>query len=259
MLISPVCLQQLAEADIQFANLSIAAWGQDNTTIEYGYDDNGSMTSKVTKTTSTPQETIEAVAYEYNLQNRLSKVTTTPYVDGVAQTPIVAEYKYDPDGNRMQKTDGAATTTYLVDSQNLTGYSQVFVETTGVNKTAYIIGDDVLAQATGTQQADIQYLLYDGHGSTRQLTSNSGTVVPNESYSYDAYGVMLGGDRATETSLLYTGEQYDSSAQMYYLRARYYDPSNGRFNQTDPFAGIKLNLHIILDAIRVRGLLHNRA
>jgi RHS repeat-associated protein len=83
--------------------------------------------------------------------------------------------------------------------------------------------------------------LYDGHGSTRQLTDSAGAIVPNESYSYGAYGVMLGGNptagNPAATNLLYTGEQYDTSAQSYYLRARYYDPLTGRFNRMDPFAG----------------------
>lgn len=33
------------------------------------------------------------------------------------------------------------------------------------------------------------------------------------------------------------GEQFDTDAQQYYLRARYYNQNNGRFNRTDPFAG----------------------
>jgi RHS repeat-associated protein len=37
--------------------------------------------------------------------------------------------------------------------------------------------------------------------------------------------------------LLYAGEQFDIDAQQYYLRAWYYDPLNGRFNRTDPYAG----------------------
>jgi RHS repeat-associated protein len=37
--------------------------------------------------------------------------------------------------------------------------------------------------------------------------------------------------------LLYTGEQFDTGLQQYYLRARYYNQNNGRFNQIDPFAG----------------------
>jgi len=50
--------------------------------------------------------------------------------------------------------------------------------------------------------------------------------------------MTLGGDPANAaTSLLYTGEMYDSSASMYYLRARWYDAATGRFNRIDPFAG----------------------
>jgi RHS repeat-associated protein len=84
-----------------------------------------------------------------------------------------------------------------------------------------------------------QYLAYDGHGSTRLLTSNTGSVASR--FSYDAYGMLLGGQPATlapaATPFLYTGEQFDSDLQNYNLRARYYDPSNGRFNRLDPFEG----------------------
>ena len=37
--------------------------------------------------------------------------------------------------------------------------------------------------------------------------------------------------------MLYSGEQFDTGLQQYYLRARYYNQNNGRFNQLDPFAG----------------------
>ncbi|UDQ98312.1 RHS repeat-associated core domain-containing protein [Lentisphaerota bacterium WC36G] len=39
------------------------------------------------------------------------------------------------------------------------------------------------------------------------------------------------------TDLLYSGEQFDSTLQQQYLRARYYDQNSGRFNRLDPFAG----------------------
>ena len=35
----------------------------------------------------------------------------------------------------------------------------------------------------------------------------------------------------------FNGEQFDPNLQMQYLRARYYDQSNGRFNRLDPFTG----------------------
>jgi RHS repeat-associated protein len=36
---------------------------------------------------------------------------------------------------------------------------------------------------------------------------------------------------------LYSGEQFDTDAQQYYLRARYYNQNNGTFNRVDPYAG----------------------
>lgn len=39
------------------------------------------------------------------------------------------------------------------------------------------------------------------------------------------------------SSLGYSGEHFDAQAQQQYLRARFYDPTNGRFNRLDPFAG----------------------
>ena len=80
---------------------------------------------------------------------------------------------------------------------------------------------------------------YDGHGSTRQLVADNEDVT--DAFSYDGYGMMLGGNptrtNPAATSLLYTGEHLDNDAQQYYLRARYYDTSTGRFNRPDPFSG----------------------
>jgi RHS repeat-associated protein len=42
---------------------------------------------------------------------------------------------------------------------------------------------------------------------------------------------------SAQTSLLYCGEQYDSTLNMYNFRARYYDPGTGRFNGMDSFMG----------------------
>jgi RHS repeat-associated protein len=84
-------------------------------------------------------------------------------------------------------------------------------------------------------------LLADGHGSTRQLVAGTSAISVNERYNYDGYGQTLGTTYTPSTppltKLLYTGQQFDVNMQQYYLRARYYDPSNGRFNQLDTFVG----------------------
>jgi len=38
---------------------------------------------------------------------------------------------------------------------------------------------------------------------------------------------------------LYSGEQFDLDLRQQYLRARYYDQGNGRFNRLDPFGGAR--------------------
>ncbi len=51
--------------------------------------------------------------------------------------------------------------------------------------------------------------------------------------------------RGAATSFKYTGEQHDNSTELYYLRARHYDPEVGRFTSRDPigFAGGDINLY----------------
>jgi len=229
MLITPSGFQTLAEADIQYGDIQASDWGSHGESIEYKYDANGSMKEKkiVNGATTT------TYAYEYNLQNRVAKLTKSE----TGQSDVVTLYKYDTSGRLVEKDVYGVTTSYLVDHYNHTGYSQVLKETTGTDVKSYIIGSDVLAQTLNTNGT--QYLLYDGHGSTRQVTDSSTPPSIIDSYSYDAYGVMLGGNPTSvpATNLLYAGEQFDINSQMYYNRARWYDTNNGRFNRVDPFSG----------------------
>ncbi|MDY7015560.1 MAG: RHS repeat-associated core domain-containing protein, partial [Cyanobacteriota bacterium] len=52
-----------------------------------------------------------------------------------------------------------------------------------------------------------------------------------------AYGELLESVGSTINPYLFAGEQYDPVLEEYYLRARYYDPSAGRFTARDPFEG----------------------
>jgi len=191
-----------------------------NGTTTYLYDANGSLTNKTTSGGT--------VSYAYNLANKLSGVT----VGGV-----ITSYLYNDSGIRVRSVTGTSTNLYLVDANNHTGYAQVLEELStigGAPTRSYVIGDDVLGQATSTTTS---WLLYDGHGSTRQLVKAGADVTSQ--YHFDGYGASLTTLPSNpETSLLYCGEQFDSTLQMYNLRARYYDQGTGRFNQRDAFAGI---------------------
>jgi RHS repeat-associated protein len=45
------------------------------------------------------------------------------------------------------------------------------------------------------------------------------------------------GPGASVNHWLFTGEQHDADSELYYLRARYYDPESGRFLSRDPLPG----------------------
>lgn len=81
----------------------------------------------------------------------------------------------------------------------------------------------------------IWYYIYDGHGSTRLLTNEEACVT--DRYSYDACGNLLQKEGGTQNDFLYTGEQYNANTGLYYLRARYMDPSTGTFISMDSYPG----------------------
>jgi len=197
MLIGPFGFEQLALGETQYEQISTADWANYDRTVDYTYDANGSCIEKKTEVTSS-QTPVEKVTYDYNLQNRLRRVTT----DDTGGTDAVVEYTYNdagikvkaysydtPDGGETKQSE--VTEIFLIDSYNHTGYAQVLEEWSPSGShpdVTYTIGDDVVTQYDPTNGA--RHLLYDGHGSTRQLVDNNEDV--KDAYSYDGYGVMLG-------------------------------------------------------------------
>ena len=54
-----------------------------------------------------------------------------------------------------------------------------------------------------------------------------------KTYDYDAFGVEQSPSATDTNPYRYCGEYYDTETGTYYLRARYYSPSIGRFTQED--------------------------
>jgi YD repeat-containing protein len=213
-LICPPIIQNLAEAATQYSRLTTDQWANAGTTITYQYDDNGALILKTE--TGKPQ-----IGYSYNLQGRLEcKYDTNNTPTEFDDDTILVQYVYNDAGIRVRKIENPGqaneiTTIYLVDSYNPTGYAQVLEETTNddtdITRTTYVLGDDVLYQGKANwvdpvwQSFDNEYLLYDGHGSTRQVSYYDDTpgdekAVISADYSYDAYGIMLGGNPAAGSS-----------------------------------------------------------
>ncbi|WP_235832708.1 RHS repeat-associated core domain-containing protein, partial [Acetivibrio mesophilus] len=83
--------------------------------------------------------------------------------------------------------------------------------------------------------------IHNAHGDITALTDGMGEVVNR--YSYDAFGNISDCVETVDNRFKYSGEVHDSVTGQYYLRARYYNPSIGRFMQEDTFRGDGLNLY----------------
>ncbi len=156
------------------------------------------------------------VTYTYDFEDRL--LTTSSGVQIV----------YDGDGNRVSETASGVMTKHLVDDLTPTGYAQVAEElVSGAITAQFTYGPMRISQ----RRTATSFYGYDAGGSVRQLTDNTGTIT--DTYAYDAFGNTVAQTGSTVNEFQYRGEQYDPSLQIYYLRARYYRPKNGRFLTVD--------------------------
>jgi len=197
----------------------------------YTYDDNGNTLTKTGPTGPTGTTT-----YTYDDANRLIQAITPQGTTA---------YVYTADGLRIRQTvtptGGTATTTWYV-QDSAYPYAQVIEEYTshgsGAKQLAatFTFADELLSQTRydgGTPTT--RFIQVDGFGSTRWLTDTTGAI--SDTIDYDAFGNEIGRTGTTNVEHLYRGEAFDPNVGFYYLRARYMDPSQGRFMGMDSFAG----------------------
>jgi RHS repeat-associated protein len=74
---------------------------------------------------------------------------------------------------------------------------------------------------------------YDAHGNISFLTDGSGNVT--DTYTYDAWGNLVARTGTTPNTRVFAGAEIDLDLGLVNLRARYYNPTTGRFLTVDPF------------------------
>ena len=94
---------------------------------------------------------------------------------------------------------------------------------------------------TKTDRRTIGFYHFDEQNSTAFITGNNQEI--QNAYIYDAFGNIRNQKETLHNRILYTGQQYDRESNQYYLRARYYNPTLGRFTQEDVYRGNGLNLY----------------
>lgn len=183
----------------------------------YTYDQNGNEKSAGSRT------------FTYDLANRL--ISTT----GGSTTTT---YTYNGDGLRLQASTGTQAskkTNYLWDVQG--NLPQFALERDGNNALLrrYVYGARRISMTTG---GSAYYYHYDNLGSVANVTSSTGSSQWTE--AYEPFGAIRtetkNSNSAPANFMKFTGEYLDPTG-LYYLRARQYDPSIGRFVGPDSLEG----------------------
>ena len=171
------------------------------------------------------------VVNHYNALNQLTETLTKNYK---------VSFTYDAEGLRTGKTVNGEKTVYVWDGD------QVVMELSkgGAVQKRYIRGNDLVYADKG-ENTEKTYYVTDMHGNVVQLLDESGNVT--KTYEYDSFGNEVKPEKKDENPYRYCGEYYDKETKEVYLRARYYEPSVGRFITRDTYTGESdepLSLHL---------------
>ncbi|WP_270170225.1 RHS repeat-associated core domain-containing protein [Paenibacillus sp. SYP-B4298] len=174
--------------------------------------------------------------YAYDSQNRLIKAV----VDGKE-----VAYRYNGDGLLYERTEGNQKTRYYYDGDQVIAEGTVAgAGNAAAFKMRYVRGKGLAAQQSASGKA---YYLHNGHGDVIELRDGTGNTALNR-YTYDIWGKPVIEQETVPNSFRYAGELWDGATQLQYLRARWYDPSVGRFISKDTYEGdiknpLTLNLY----------------
>jgi RHS repeat-associated protein len=198
----------------------------------YSYDNRGNRQSLENNTNF---DSIGA-DYGYDKRDQLTSVITT---DGKN-----VNYKYNGDGLLYERTENGVTIRFYYDGANVIAEANV-VGGIATLKSRYIRGSTGLI-ARQDAAGNKSYYLANGHSDIVELRDSNGTI--QNQYSYDIWGNPLITSGPVENPFRYSGEYWDKSTSLQYLRARWYDPSIGRFINEDTYEGditnpLSLNLY----------------
>ena len=186
------------------------------------YDADGSMTAKCEGTVSTNGTTCSGTtttSLAYDALNRLTQANRTGQAN---QT-----YAYDDSGRRIAKTIGSTTTNFLYGGPDIVAE---YPSNWGTPTAQYTHGTNQDEPIERITQTGAQYFHHDGLGSVVGVTNNLGGT--DATQRFDAWGNQIA-STGTQTRYGYTGREPDETGLIFY-RARFYDPSIGRFISRDP-------------------------
>ena len=241
---------------IQVNDHSDTRSGENGTTWKYTYDLGGNILKKERFAYNDKTTPLETVTYTYGDANWRDKLTAVngsticydaignPLNDGtwtytwqngrqlqkMQKAGVTAEFVYNADGLRVQKTVNGVATKYTLHGKNIvhmtSGTDELHFFYDAQNRPAVVVYNGTAYAYVKSLQGDVVAI----------LDENGNAVV---SYGYDAWGAPLWctGELAETLGKVqpfrYRGYVFDEETGLYYLRSRYYNPRWGRFVNAD--------------------------
>ena len=161
---------------------------------------------------------------------------------------VIATYTYDPLDRLVSKVvpewAGDVTTTYTYVGLSTTVAAVSVAAGSTVETTAHITdpsGTD-LAEASLSRDGsgnpvygEPTYIGRNGHGDVVWQADAAGTI--SGTVAYDPFGAKLAVAGSITTTSAWQSSTFDSASGLYYVIARWYSPTLGRFLSLDPLAG----------------------
>ena len=213
---------------------------EEDDTFYYVYDKRGNIKEKVNKSTN------DSISYTFNASNLLTSVSSTDNN---------LEFTYDALQRRISKKHNGILHNYLYDNYNI-----IAILDENKELIASIIHDENIdspLSITTYKKSQLSKDEYNSLSEEKQVehdntlentyfyhSDNQGSIIALsnidakivESFIYDdAYGIILDHQKTIETlnPYGYTAQVYDTN-ELYYYKARYYDPTTQRFLSPDP-------------------------
>jgi len=193
------------------------------------YDLRGNVTEKL-------HNTGLKVQYIWNARSELIQVDR--FLAGSITADSTTTFTYGPMGRRLSRNENGVETRFLYD-----GNDRVATLDSGGNVRGHYTFGPSIDEPLGANFADgAQAFFHANHlGSIVALTDDA---VVTDQYRYDVWGQTISQTGTSNNDFRYTGREYEDE-DLYYYRARYYDPTLQRFLSEDPvgFAGGDHNLY----------------
>jgi RHS repeat-associated protein len=138
-------------------------------------------------------------------------------------------FKYDPFGRRIYKSSSSGTSVYAYDDDG-----NLIEETnaSGAVVARYSQGLNVDEPLPELRSSTTSYYQADGLSSVTSLSNAAGSLA--QTYTFDSFGKLTTSTGSLTNPFQYTGREFDAETNLYFYRARYYDPFSGRFVSEDP-------------------------